>query len=352
MTGLPGYVSTIYSLYALFVSCRTVINQTMGMGVEWLGFGWFSYVTGLYYHTKMLNEEWEIIPCQSLIMMTSSNGNMFRVTGLCVGISSVTVEFPSQRPLTRRFDVFFDLRLNKRLSKQSGRRCFETPSRSFWCHCNDSVGLSQLCLQMLWCLPAAFVMGLLPDTQNCELRMRRERFPRHSGLAIPTCITARAWRTCRDACRDRLLAVSFEVGGGENIPGACATPPPPLYVSGKRSMNIVPADGIALFPASISAVKIMAVWAVYMWRTGRRKGDRPENELIIMKSSVWSFLYAQHHAAKWHMCVSSLSHNWFRWWLVVYSTRIHYLNQYREHSSIKWISTRTTRTPAFWDSPP
>ena len=27
------------------------------------------------------------------------------------------------------------------------------------------------------------------------------------------------WRTCRDACRDRWLAVSFEVGGGENIPG-------------------------------------------------------------------------------------------------------------------------------------
>ena len=54
----------------------------------------------------------------------------------------------------------------------------------------------------------------------------RERFPRHRSLAIPTCLTARAWRTCRDACRDRWPAVSFEVGGGENvpsIPGACAT---------------------------------------------------------------------------------------------------------------------------------
>ena len=50
------------------------------------------------------------------------------------------------------------------------------------------------------------VMGLLPDTQICGLRMCRgcwERFPRHSGLAIPTCITTRSWRTCRDACRDR-----------------------------------------------------------------------------------------------------------------------------------------------------
>ena len=54
----------------------------------------------------------------------------------------------------------------------------------------------------------------------------RERFPLHLGLEIPTCITARAWRTCRDAYRDRLLAVSFEVCGWENvpgIPGACAT---------------------------------------------------------------------------------------------------------------------------------
>ena len=57
------------------------------------------------------------------LMMTSSNGNIFRVTGhLCgefTGDSPVTGEFPAQRPVTRSFDVFFDLRLNKRLSKQS-----------------------------------------------------------------------------------------------------------------------------------------------------------------------------------------------------------------------------------------
>ena len=43
------------------------------------------------------------------------------------------------------------------------------------------------------------------------------------GLSIPACITARASCTCRDACWDRLLAVSFEVGGEENVPRACAT---------------------------------------------------------------------------------------------------------------------------------
>ena len=41
---------------------------------------------------------------------------------LCAGNSPVTGEFPSQKPVTRIFDVFFDLRLNKRLSKQSRRR--------------------------------------------------------------------------------------------------------------------------------------------------------------------------------------------------------------------------------------
>ena len=37
---------------------------------------------------------------------------------ICEGNPSVTGGFPSQRPVTRRLEVFFDLRLNKRLSKQ------------------------------------------------------------------------------------------------------------------------------------------------------------------------------------------------------------------------------------------
>ena len=69
--------------------------------------------------------------------MTSSNGCIFALLVLCAGNSSVTGEFPSQRPVTWSFDVFFYLRLNKRLSNQSRRPWFETPSRSFWRHCND-----------------------------------------------------------------------------------------------------------------------------------------------------------------------------------------------------------------------
>ena len=46
-------------------------------------------------------------------MMTLSNGSISRVTG------HLYRGFPAQRPVTRSFDVFFDLRLDKRLSKQS-----------------------------------------------------------------------------------------------------------------------------------------------------------------------------------------------------------------------------------------
>ena len=60
---------------------------------------------------------------------------------LCAGNSPVPGEFPSQRPVTKSFDVFFDLRLNKRLSKQPWGWWFETPSCSLWRHCNDLAAL-------------------------------------------------------------------------------------------------------------------------------------------------------------------------------------------------------------------
>ena len=55
------------------------------------------------------------------------------------GIHRSPVNSPSQRPVTRSFDAFFDLRLNKRLGKQSWRRWFEMPLRSLWRHRNDGL---------------------------------------------------------------------------------------------------------------------------------------------------------------------------------------------------------------------
>ena len=48
---------------------------------------------------------------------------------LCARNSAVPGDFPSQRPVTRSFDIFFDLYLLSR------GWWFETPSRSLWRHC-------------------------------------------------------------------------------------------------------------------------------------------------------------------------------------------------------------------------
>ena len=61
------------------------------------------------------------------------------------GNSLITCEFPTKRPMTPSFDVFFDLRLNGRLSKQSWGWWFETPSRLLWRHSNGQPYLTLTC---------------------------------------------------------------------------------------------------------------------------------------------------------------------------------------------------------------
>ena len=86
---------------------------------------------------------------------------------LCAGNSPVTGEFPAQRPVTRSFDVFFDLRLNRRLSKQPWGWWFETPSCSLWRHCNAKPQQQQeqhssfLLLLLLLLLPGSNSSGKL-----------------------------------------------------------------------------------------------------------------------------------------------------------------------------------------------
>ena len=57
-----------------------------------------------------------ILACEShhrVCMMTSSNGNISVLLVLCDGNPPVTGGSPSQMSVTRSFDAFFDLRLNK-----------------------------------------------------------------------------------------------------------------------------------------------------------------------------------------------------------------------------------------------
>ena len=67
------------------------------------------------------------------------------------GNSPVTGEFRAQRPVTRSVDVFFDLRLNKHLSKQSWSWWFETPSCLLSRHCDvDMVSIGQGMSLVMW----------------------------------------------------------------------------------------------------------------------------------------------------------------------------------------------------------
>ena len=77
--------------------------------------------TGCWIHTRC---RW--------FMMTSSNGNISALLALCVGNSPVSGEYPAHRPVTRSFDVFFDLRLDGRLSKHSWGWWLETPTCPLW----------------------------------------------------------------------------------------------------------------------------------------------------------------------------------------------------------------------------
>ena len=86
------------------------------------------------------------------------------VLALCAGNSQVTGEFPSQRPVTQSFHIFFELCLNKRLSKQSWGRWFEMSSPSLWRHCNDYY-IWQSTHKHKWYLPLTKYAAVC---QNCD----------------------------------------------------------------------------------------------------------------------------------------------------------------------------------------
>ena len=99
-------------------------------------------------------------------MMTSSNGNIFRVTGPLCREFTGPGEFPAQRPVTRSFDVLFDLHLNKRLSKQPWGWWFETPPWSLWRQCNGYKQMGYLYIHI-----APYTIGF-SRWQLCESLVR------------------------------------------------------------------------------------------------------------------------------------------------------------------------------------
>ena len=129
-------------------------------------------------------------------MMMSSNGNIFHVTGLLCGEFTGHRWIPRTKPVTQSFNVFFDLRLNKRLSKQSRRRWFEKPSRSLWRHCNGEIeGYEEL--------------GNMPNQPRFPyVRKEKRNFKMKRYFSIFSC-TAKTPVTKREHCKEILLFFKF-----------------------------------------------------------------------------------------------------------------------------------------------
>ena len=89
--------------------------------------------------TKPSNSEnWVIVACWCSAWWRHQMETSSALLALCAGNSPATGEFPTQRPVSRSFDLYFDLRPNKQLSKQSWGRWFETLSRPLWRHRNGT----------------------------------------------------------------------------------------------------------------------------------------------------------------------------------------------------------------------
>ena len=78
---------------------------------------WSANICDMNVASNRFREMRVVVSITIVNMMTSSNGNIFRVTGHLCGEFTGPGEFPTQKPVTRSFDVYFDLRPDKRLSK-------------------------------------------------------------------------------------------------------------------------------------------------------------------------------------------------------------------------------------------
>ena len=139
----------------------------------------FNYVSKLRrrgYLESLVVEDKDLLYLWSVSWWRHQIETFSALLAICAVNSPVPGEFPAQRPVTRSFDVFFDLRLNKRLSKQSWGWWFEMLSRPLWRHrnvlnlnpdnANWGAGASAA---TLWNIPR-LILGLRPaNARRCYL---------------------------------------------------------------------------------------------------------------------------------------------------------------------------------------
>ena len=126
------------------------------------------------------------------------------------GNSPVPGEFPAQRPVTRSFDVFFGLRLNNRLSKQSWGWWFESSGQKYlaeaWIDAKwtgRAYCLSIYKIFRIWTMPTPKKLHTklhIKPYRNCLGRDNTKRFfsQKYHKTAACTCniywCSFRAWR--------------------------------------------------------------------------------------------------------------------------------------------------------------
>ena len=139
---LPFHLVRSQSNIILF---STLCNAIQGHGLVWIQnvFTWFSLIC--YSYTSFASQRQKCIEPYKAWWRHQME-TFSALLAICAGNSPVPGEFPAQRPVTRSVDVFFDLRPNKRLSKQSWGWWFETLSCPLWRHCNGNLGNLMLVL--------------------------------------------------------------------------------------------------------------------------------------------------------------------------------------------------------------
>ena len=128
---------------------------------------------------------------------------------ICAGNSPVPGELPAQRPVTRSFDVFFDLRLNKWLSKQSWDWWFETLLRPLWRHCNKT-GLKCKVVTLECCLSCQQRSGFLVSGDGTEPYVPSDNTCDVSSLKKTMEHTANAFKMMMAVNNDSHLVVVFK----------------------------------------------------------------------------------------------------------------------------------------------
>ena len=135
-------------------------------------------------------------------------------------------------------------------------------------------------------------MGLLPDTQNCGLRMRREcreRFPHHRfqrkslvsdpGMHHGTCGTHVPW------CMSGLLTC----GDGENVPGIPAHAQPAILRIWQEVHGISNYNSVVVQQLADNKQNIEAYIPGFLW------GKSPDDRTPLTKGQKSVFMSWRHH---------------------------------------------------------